>query len=275
VRESLCVACGSDISVDLGRTELRIEWCSTCGTGKTIPPPGRDQWGDEIFQDPRGGYPDRLAHREQWIYEAKTRLGWVRPFFSDGASLLEIGAATGEFVSAAERSGLAVRGLETSAWAAENAKSITSSVTRLDLAAMIEADPAMRADAVVMFHTLEHIAEPSEFLNLLASITSPGAMLFIEVPNGGSSGAKSEGPDWYAARLWDHYYHYTSRGLVTLLGAHGFKAVDSSEYPRTLYSPASGVSRLKHQLRNAPQRLLGNKPSLDLLRVRAVRDESS
>lgn len=265
----LTCACGLPLS--LAETgAVHLEWCRTCGTAATVPAPSRDVNGDGLFADEDAGYGgDRLAMQEQWLHEARVRLDWVREFSALDAALLEIGAATGEFVATAEGHGHVAIGLETSPWAAQAARRLTGNVLQQDLAAWRESPDARQVDAVVMFHVLEHFSAPGVLLTELLDVVNPAGLLFLEVPNGASPGARRRGVDWWAARPQDHFFHYSAIGLSRLLARHGWTPLVVEPTAQDVYFPAGTMRRPR--LRQAVRHPGSLRAPRDLLRAVAVK----
>jgi 2-polyprenyl-3-methyl-5-hydroxy-6-metoxy-1,4-benzoquinol methylase len=265
---NLTCPCGTERQLPEAK-EPRIDWCPACGTGATWPQPARDIHGDGLFEDESSVYGgDRLASESQWMHEATTRLAWVEHVVGRNARLLEIGSATGEFVAAAERAGHSVVGLEPSGWAARSAKRLTDAVRHSDLTAWRAENPNERFDAVVMFHVLEHVANPHDLLGEVAEVVHPTGMLVLEVPNGASPAAHEQGVNWWWARPEDHYFHYTSEGLAELLSATGWRAGAMTQTRVNVYGKRS---RLRRVAGDAARRLLGRSHPRDLLRATATR----
>lgn len=250
----------------------RIDWCPKCGTGATIPPPDRDVHGDGLFDDAAAGYGgDRLGQRDQWFHEARVRLRWMRRHVANDAPVLEIGAATGEFVAVAEQAGHPIVGLESSPWAAAAAQSVTPHVQPVDLQSWHATQPDKTFDAVAMFHVLEHFDEPGSFLRDLHSVTKPGSVLFIEVPNGASSAARNQNGGWWAARLEDHHFHFTPTGITALLSSTGWQVVQLRQLAMDIYA-RNAPPRFFRAARDFVRPLFGRgRHSRDLLRVAARR----
>jgi 2-polyprenyl-3-methyl-5-hydroxy-6-metoxy-1,4-benzoquinol methylase len=256
-----CILCDHEWSVQT--QPPRIEACPGCGVPTNVPPPARDVFSDELFfEGAYGGV--RLAKTEQWLHEARLRLAWVQSHVPRGR-LLEIGSATGEFAHTAERAGYAVVGLEASAWAVEASRRLTQVVERADLKEWLEERPDARFDAVVFFHTLEHVSEPRQFLAPLVPALAPGGRMFIEVPNGEARDLR-DGAGWLGARMPDHVVHYRRQDLEQLLATVGMRVVQAETLTMQPFD-----SRLVWALRRLRWLSKGRlRPSRDFLRVVAA-----
>ncbi|MBA3306858.1 MAG: methyltransferase domain-containing protein, partial [Thermoleophilaceae bacterium] len=79
--------------------------------------------------------------------------------------------------------------------------------------------------AVVLWHVLEHLAEPALALRCVREWLEPGGLVLIGVPNAASLQASVGGAGWLH---WDaprHRLHLTPGGLRSLLRATGFEPV--------------------------------------------------
>jgi SAM-dependent methyltransferase len=77
-------------------------------------------------------------------------------------------------------------------------------------------------DAVVLWHVLEHLGDPSAGIARAASVLAPGGRLLVGVPNLASVQASIGRERWYHLDLPRHRTHFTPAGLRALLGRHGF-----------------------------------------------------
>jgi SAM-dependent methyltransferase/GT2 family glycosyltransferase len=258
-----CPACGAPLAMPtVGISPATIVDCPDCGTGVTWPPPSRDVEGAEIFEETYGG--SRLARRPTWINEARSRVGWLELYVPDG-SILELGCATGEFLSVAGDAGYEVYGVETSAWAAAEARNIGGDVVTGYLEDWRRQYPDFRVDSVVMWHVLEHVPAPLPLLREIADVLKPEGSVIIEVPNFASSRARANGASWEHASLNEHTYHYTPDGLVILLQSAGFDPREVLQFSTRVYGTTEGWKKQRNEalLERAPW------PPLDMLRVLA------
>jgi 2-polyprenyl-3-methyl-5-hydroxy-6-metoxy-1,4-benzoquinol methylase len=256
-----CILCGTTW---VPRHGAPIQPCTHCGIPTNVPPPARDVFTDELFFD--GAYGgERLARTGQWLREARLRLVWVTRHVEPGR-LLEIGSATGEFVSVAEQAGFDATGLEASAWAAQAAERLTASVVRADLVDYLAARPGDAYDAIAFFHVLEHVHDPRAFLVPLVAALAPQGRMFVEVPNGDARDLR-DGGAWLGARLPDHVVHYRRSDLERLLSEVGLRIVEATTFTMKEFdSPVVWGLRRARWLTKARWR-----PSEDFLRVVAVR----
>ncbi len=252
-----CALCGRRWSASF--TKPHMEQCPGCSVLTTVPPPQRDVFSDDLFED--GSYGGRrLARRKQWFREAGKRLDWIRSYVRNGA-LLEIGSATGEFVAMASKAGFQVVGLEASEWATTASRDLTTHVHRADPVVWLR-EHGGRFNVIVFFHTLEHVHEPRLFLEPLVAALAPAGYLFIEVPNGAARDVE-DGEDWLGARFPDHVLHYREDDLRALLRSVGLEAVAVTTHTmRDLDSPVIWALRRLRWLTKAKVR-----PSRDILRV--------
>ncbi len=97
-------------------------------------------------------------------------------------------------------------------------------------------------DCVVMWHVLEHVAEPRRLLHEVADVLKPNGSLIVELPNFASSQARIDGSGWEFSCLDDHLFHYTPDGLARLLDAAGFETAEILPFSTRIYDSAAGGS---------------------------------
>jgi predicted SAM-dependent methyltransferase len=236
--------------------------CATCGTGVTWPRPDSDLESDDLFTGRYGG--SRLARRDVWVREAQRRLHWLQLLVPEG-TLLEVGPATGEFLEVTTGAGYSVSGVEASSWAAEHSRSLGLDVTTGFLADWRAEHSGIRVDAIVMWHVLEHVADPATLLRELHEVLGAAGQIVVEVPNFASSLAAADGPKWEFALLDDHYFHYTPHGIAQLFRTAGYDVVAVLECSTRVYESLGKW----HERRNRALLERIPWPSLDLLRVTA------
>jgi len=138
-------------------------------------------------------------------------------------TLLDVGCGTGVFLDEARRAGWQVRGVEVSAYAADQARHrgldvACASSEGLDL-------PAEAYDCVTLWDTLEHVPDPAGVLNAAARALRPGGVLALSTGDITSFCARVTGPRWHLFNLPEHLYFFSPAALVRLLASAGCQVV--------------------------------------------------
>ncbi|MBB4661514.1 class I SAM-dependent methyltransferase [Conexibacter arvalis] len=121
------------------------------------------------------------------------RLELVRRLVPAGR-LLEIGPMTGGFLELARRAGYDVSGVELDDVSCRFiAEVLGIAVTQSDDPASVIEGPY---DAIVMWHVVEHLAEPARFIERAAAALAPGGALVLIAPNPRSLQLRLLGPRW-------------------------------------------------------------------------------
>lgn len=137
--------------------------------------------------------------------------------------VLDIGCATGFFLSAVKQKNWETWGTEPDADARQialkkNAGNVFPSVF----------DPALRDSrftSVTMWHVLEHVHRLDETLSWIHHHLDSKGALFIAVPNPESYDAAAYGEYWAAYDVPRHLYHFTRSTMAKLLQHYGFSIV--------------------------------------------------
>ena len=96
-----------------------------------------------------------------------------------------------------------------------------------------------RADAVVLWHVLEHLDDLGDALRRVSGVMRDGGMLSVAVPNRHSLEARVFGGSWHAWEPSRHRWHFDERSLRLVLGEAGFSVEEISPrggwgYPSSL-----------------------------------------
>ncbi|MHB1389979.1 MAG: class I SAM-dependent methyltransferase [Thermoleophilia bacterium] len=158
------------------------------------------------------------------------RLATVRKHLS-GASLLEVGCATGWFLDEARRDGFSVQGVEPSEYAAAWGKRELGLPIRpgtLSEAAFADAS----FDGVIYWDVLEHLTDPLAELREAARVMSSNGYLFVSVPNVGSFLARAMGKRWFGyAKIREHLFFHNRKSITIALNRSGFDVVSIQRSP--------------------------------------------
>jgi SAM-dependent methyltransferase len=135
--------------------------------------------------------------------------------------MLEIGAAGGDLLGLLASQGYRhVKGIELSATACELARERGLDVRHT---AIEEFDTAERFDLIFMSHVIEHVIDPAATVKKLASLLTPGGVLYVETPNVGALDARIWGRHWGLIHYPRHLHLFDHRTLPALLRAEGLE----------------------------------------------------
>ena len=194
--------------------------CEACGFVWLDPMPTAAEVGAYYEQSYRAGiYEPYAAADTIRRLIAEHRLAAIGPHARPGR-WLDVGAATGHFVEAAARTGIAAEGCELSesAVARARARGLTIHHTAVE-----DFTPAAPYDTITAFDVLEHLREPRVFLDRLRGWLAPSGTLALTLPD-----VSSIYPRLLMRRHWfyyapsDHLHYFDPRTITRLLADHGF-----------------------------------------------------
>lgn len=201
------------MSVPIGSKELRK--CTQCSL--VYAPEYADP--DTLYVD---GYltgatdfgPPNVLHpvfQQFLVYAGHLRLARAEAVVGGPGSMLDVGCGSGDVLVAATERGWSAVGAEPVAESAEAA------VARgLDVRCALLQDtglPEASFDLVTAYHVLEHMADGTGFLRLIARWARPGGHVLVEVPNWRSVHRRAGGEGWIGLRPLEHIAHYTPTTL--------------------------------------------------------------
>lgn len=136
---------------------------------------------------------------------------------------LDIGAGTGSFVHAMEKSGWNSIGVEPDPMARKKANELyLASIYPME---ELENFSEASYTAITLWHVLEHVHDLHKMLSKIHQMQDEDARLFIAVPNHASFDARYYGNLWAAYDVPRHLYHFTPATMKKLLDQHGFDII--------------------------------------------------
>jgi len=172
--------------------------------------------------------------------------------------VLDVGCGGGLFLRMLKESGMAVAGLDFSleaasiAWRMNRVPAVCGNLSSAPF-------PAGSCRAITMFHVLEHLYDPTAYLESAHALLRPKGRLVIQVPNAACWQFLLLGQNWSGVDIPRHLLAFRTSDLEVLLDRCGFEPV-----------------RFKHfSLRDNPAGLATSlAPGLDPMarRVRGVRE---
>jgi SAM-dependent methyltransferase len=202
---------------------FEIRQCRACGLALTWPPPSASAL--EAYY-PAGYYGRSADRRFPWIVEAtqgllyRWRARMVEGLAGAPGRVLDVGCGRGQLLAAFRCRGWSVEGTERSASAARVARDVVGvpvHIGALDALAL----PSHRFDAVVLWHVLEHVAEPAPLLAEVARVLRPGGVCLVGVPNFASPEAQLSQGGWFHLDVPRHVVQFTPETLRALLAEVG------------------------------------------------------
>jgi SAM-dependent methyltransferase len=205
--------------------------CLKCGLRFLSPQPTAGELADlyskEYFLSPdasKMGYSEYVSDAKNHRRTFRNRIRYL-PNVSAGARLLDLGAATGFFVEQARLAGWEAQGLEPSQWASEYARSILCQPVITGTLAEANITPGS-FEVVTMWEVVEHLPDPRDVLERVASILRPSGYLALSTPDAGSLVARVTGRRWLGWRkVPEHLFFFDFRNLRRLLSDIGFSVV--------------------------------------------------
>ncbi|MFH1965046.1 MAG: methyltransferase domain-containing protein [Acidobacteriota bacterium] len=137
-------------------------------------------------------------------------------------SCLEIGCGSGTFTGMAHNEGIDILGLEISPEAVDEAHS--QGIICIETGTVEDTVASGETyDAVILFHVLEHLVDPRQFMENLSRVIREGGSLILQVPNCTSWQARLFGKRWYGLDCPRHVCNYSAGALEYLVTSSGFR----------------------------------------------------
>lgn len=132
--------------------------------------------------------------------------------------LLDVGCATGEWLSVAQGAGFDVYGVEISPQGVAQCRQRFGEHKILGGDLQPESFDAEFFDVITLFDVLEHIADPMSFLRMLSLFLKPGGFLMLATPNTSSWTRKICGSHWPHYKI-EHLYYYNPGCIKRILAS--------------------------------------------------------
>lgn len=270
-----CPSCGSDNfetafeSLEPGFT---VQGCALCGLGRTwpqVPSPEIGKWYPEAYYGKENVRFNPLFEVLTRLFR-KRRASVVYERVPKG-KVLDVGCGRGLLLSYLRDLGYEAHGMEfsdTAAWHARNALGLDVETGDF-LTSKHEIDAY---NAVILWHSLEHLIRPIEAVTRARELLKPGGLLAIAVPNYGSLQARLFGRRWFHLDVPRHYWHFSVPSLEAVLKRHRFEIIKTDHFsfeqnpygwvqsmfnamgfePNFLYSLLKNPSAREHEIRRHP-----------------------
>jgi len=227
-RSSPCTVCRDEwvrARFAVAGLDAPIVVCETCGLGRFDPLPDAETIAG-FYPDDYYGEPDSAGSKFrpwiEWLVRlvAARHLDFLCAGLPPGARVLDIGCGRGVILGPLADRGFEAHGVEVS----EAATRGVDPRARIRIAtSLAEADyPQESFDQVVIWHVLEHLADPRATLEECHRVLRPGGRLIVAVPNFSSWQARWAGPAWFHLDPPRHLYQFPLGALRRLIDDCGF-----------------------------------------------------
>lgn len=165
-------------------------------------------------------------HSDEWkkvlLKTQKTNESWA----------LDVGAGTGEFLSAINASGWKSVGIEPTSHFLHKAK-LVSPCSKIypDLSSLRHEHPELRFDVILLNNVLEHVPDPVAVLSELRTLLTEEGHLVVKIPSIGSWEFDLCGEFYYGLQLPHHYSQFTPNHLRTVFNMAGFSCYRIDHIP--------------------------------------------
>tara|TARA_B100000963_G_scaffold245470_1_gene214927 strand:- start:8956 stop:9807 length:852 start_codon:yes stop_codon:yes gene_type:complete len=102
-------------------------------------------------------------------------------------------------------------------------------------------------DGITLWHVLEHLTNPEQALSKIHNLLNKKGTLMIAVPNINSFDARYYNSSWAALDVPRHIWHFTSKGIISLVESRGFKL----EEKHPLFLDAFYISYISEKHKNS------------------------
>lgn len=183
-----------------------------------------EKFYDENLQDKNiqffGGIKE---NRVKSFEDTKRRVNFVKSIIPKNGKILEIGSGHGFFIESMEKLKYKITGIEISKEKRKLSKRITKSKI-MNVNLMKEIPSMGNLDAIVMFHVLEHLSNPSDFLKKVGSMLNQNGVIILEVPNSNDDQIFSNLA--YTEFYWQrgHIHYFNPKSLKETISNAGLKS---------------------------------------------------
>lgn len=200
--------------------------CGGCGFVVTLPAPTEGQIEKYYPAGYYGGtsgrrFPAIVEWLQGALYRGRAR-AVERVLCRGPGRVLDVGCGRGLLLRAFRERGWKVEGTELSESAASFARDVLDIPVKVAPAVALPW-PDQTFDAVLMWHVLEHLPDPSAALREAARVLQPGGVIFAGAPNFGSPEALWTQDKWFHLDVPRHLTHLTRESLGASLASAGFE----------------------------------------------------
>lgn len=191
--------------------------CPSCTLVWLNDPPSKSEMGEHYGSDYDRVISDAAKASDHWTPRRDELLRCK----SRGA-VLDLGCASGGFLSTLKGPDWKLYGIEMSEDAAQTARNRCGA--EVFVGDVLDAPFAPASfDAITCFNVFEHVYEPVKVLAKVSEWLKPGGVFYTLMPNIDSAGARIFKSYWYALELPRHLYHFSPKTLNMVAESVGLR----------------------------------------------------
>ncbi len=209
-----------------------IARCPRCGHGQVEPMPSDAGLGEAYATAASEDYVQEEAGQRETARRALDRIAaHLAPAANGGPRrLVDLGCWVGFLLDEARERGWQGVGVEPSAFASDYARE------RLDLDVrtgdLFTVDlPAHSFDAAALGDVIEHLPRPGEALDRVAGLLREGGIVWMTLPDAGSTVARRMGARWWSV-IPTHVQYFTRQSVTALLEGLGWTVLEVVTAPK-------------------------------------------
>ncbi len=202
---------------------FEIVECAECGLARTAPqlsPDELDRYYPLSYYGASQRY--RLHLDRSLSLVDRARIQRIERMTGGPGRVLDVGCGPGWFLRQMRRRGWETRGTERSAGAAQHARNVLNLDVRAQNLDELVTE-GVSYDAVVLWHVVEHMHDPTRTLHDVARVLRPGGVLMIAVPDFRSLEARIGKAGWFHLDVPRHLFHFTFATLTNFLADAGLE----------------------------------------------------
>ncbi|MFV2068796.1 MAG: class I SAM-dependent methyltransferase [Pirellulales bacterium] len=231
-----CSLCGAEGREEVFREDpFQVVRCEGCGLVYVTPrlksevlPKVYDE-GYWTSEGPKSrGYADYRSQEQLYLKTFRKRFQLIDRYKPPPGRLLDVGCAAGFFLKVASEKGWQVEGVELSAEIASHARE-EYGFQQVHVGTLESAPYEPKSfDLLTMWDVVEHVSDPSAFMELARRFLKPDGLLILETQNVRSAFAERMGSKWQHYKHLEHLYHFDPKTIQRLLDEAGFEILENT-----------------------------------------------